>query len=98
MHRTRNAAYGQPYRGFESLPLRHTLLKLNDIFLNKLANPRPDHREGGNRRRTRISHLFNTFQLPASYGRAQDWCTAFVADSDLDERITTQQKKLSLVS
>ena len=23
MHRTRNAAYGQPYRGFESLPLRH---------------------------------------------------------------------------
>src|SRR5215475_11473384 len=22
-HRTRNAAYGQPYRGFESLPLRH---------------------------------------------------------------------------
>jgi hypothetical protein len=24
MHRTRNAAYGQPYRGFESLPLRHT--------------------------------------------------------------------------
>jgi hypothetical protein len=25
MHRTRNAAYGQPYRGFESLPLRHEL-------------------------------------------------------------------------
>src|ERR1700729_3266998 len=25
MHRTRNAAYGQPYRGFESLPLRHFL-------------------------------------------------------------------------
>jgi hypothetical protein len=25
MHRTRNAAYGQPYRGFESLPLRHNL-------------------------------------------------------------------------
>jgi hypothetical protein len=25
MHRTRNAAYGQPYRGFESLPLRHLL-------------------------------------------------------------------------
>ncbi len=25
MHRTRNAAYGQPYRGFESLPLRHAL-------------------------------------------------------------------------
>jgi hypothetical protein len=25
MHRTRNAAYGQPYRGFESLPLRHPL-------------------------------------------------------------------------
>src|SRR5258706_14356920 len=22
-HRTRNAAYGQPYRGFESLPVRH---------------------------------------------------------------------------
>ena len=22
-HRTRNAAYGQPYRGFESHPLRH---------------------------------------------------------------------------
>src|SRR5690242_6971805 len=25
MHRTRNAAYGQPYRGFESLPLRHLM-------------------------------------------------------------------------
>src|SRR5690348_3082688 len=25
-HRTRNAAYGQPYRGFESHPLRHTHL------------------------------------------------------------------------
>ncbi len=25
MHRTRNAAYGQPYRGFESLPLRQLL-------------------------------------------------------------------------
>ena len=25
MHRTRNAAYGQPYRGFESLPLRHLI-------------------------------------------------------------------------
>src|SRR5215472_19199531 len=24
MHRTRNAAYGQPYRGFKSLPLRHS--------------------------------------------------------------------------
>ncbi|VVT00789.1 hypothetical protein RHIZ404_190401 [Rhizobium sp. EC-SD404] len=24
MHRTRNAAYGQPYRGFESPPLRHS--------------------------------------------------------------------------
>src|SRR5690348_8773131 len=28
MHRTRNAAYGQPYRGFESLPLRQRLRKL----------------------------------------------------------------------
>src|SRR5437868_6257363 len=31
-HRTRNAAYGQPYRGFESHPLRHLvnlLLLLN---------------------------------------------------------------------
>src|SRR5258708_39231255 len=27
MHRTRNAAYGQPYRGFESLPLRHSRLE-----------------------------------------------------------------------
>jgi hypothetical protein len=26
MHRTRNAAYGQPYRGFESLPLRQPSL------------------------------------------------------------------------
>ena len=30
--RTRNAEYGQPYRGFESLPLRHKLLILNDNF------------------------------------------------------------------
>jgi hypothetical protein len=28
MHRTRNAAYGQPYRGFESLPLRQLVLSL----------------------------------------------------------------------
>jgi hypothetical protein len=27
MHRTRNAAYGQPYRGFESLPLRQFYTK-----------------------------------------------------------------------
>jgi hypothetical protein len=32
MHRTRNAAYGQPYRGFESLPLRQLVL----IFLVSL--------------------------------------------------------------
>ena len=32
MHRTRNAAYGQPYRGFESSPLRH----LNFIFFSGL--------------------------------------------------------------
>jgi hypothetical protein len=31
MHRTRNAAYGQPYRGFESLPLRQ--------FPNPLIKP-----------------------------------------------------------
>ncbi len=29
-HRIRNAAYGQLYRGFESLPLRHTN-KINDL-------------------------------------------------------------------
>src|SRR3954464_10811502 len=27
-HRTRNAAYGQPYRGFESHPLRQKSIKL----------------------------------------------------------------------
>lgn len=26
-HRTRNAAYGQPYRGFESHPLRQQLIR-----------------------------------------------------------------------
>ena len=29
MHRTRNAAYGQPYRGFESLPLRQDCFSLS---------------------------------------------------------------------
>src|SRR6266852_4387136 len=29
MHRTRNAAYGQPYRGFESLPLRQITMELS---------------------------------------------------------------------
>ncbi len=41
MHRTRNAAYGQPYRGFDSLPLRQFPLK----SLRKLPifrSPRPD--------------------------------------------------------
>src|SRR5437870_5566393 len=31
-HRTRNAAYGQPYRGFESLPLRHTISPVQPSF------------------------------------------------------------------
>jgi hypothetical protein len=30
MHRTRNAAYGQPYRGFESLPLRQSFAQAFD--------------------------------------------------------------------
>ena len=32
MHRTRNAAYGQPYRGFESLPLRHKIFNFNYLL------------------------------------------------------------------
>src|ERR1700747_127002 len=46
MHRTRNAAYGQPYRGFESLPLRHptTLRRFawqatSDLALIKIKSP-----------------------------------------------------------
>jgi hypothetical protein len=31
MHRTRNAAYGQPYREFESPPLRHFLIEAYGI-------------------------------------------------------------------
>jgi hypothetical protein len=38
MHRTRNAAYGQPYRGFESLPLRHPTPRLHQ--LGGISNPR----------------------------------------------------------
>ena len=34
MHRTRNAAYGQPYRGFESLPLRHNFHFLRECGLS----------------------------------------------------------------
>ena len=30
-HRTRNAAYGQPYRGFESHPLRHLVNLLREL-------------------------------------------------------------------
>ena len=46
MHRTRNAAYGQPYRGFESLPLRQLVARFEprqrlrpqiSIFHAKLA-------------------------------------------------------------
>ena len=34
--RTRNAEYGQPYRGFESLPLRHIdVLKMLDLQLSR---------------------------------------------------------------
>src|ERR1700761_6761843 len=36
MHRTRNAAYGQPYRGFESLPLRQTALTCK-VFANSVG-------------------------------------------------------------
>ena len=31
MHRTRNAAYGQPYRGFESLPLRQMVFRYRSL-------------------------------------------------------------------
>ena len=40
MHRTRNAAYGQPYRGFESLPLRHTTLIYNNYLVVLWRNHR----------------------------------------------------------
>ena len=37
MHRTRNAAYGQPYRGFESLPLRQWIrLRLCYLYAFRL--------------------------------------------------------------
>jgi hypothetical protein len=44
MHRTRNAAYGQPYRGFESLPLRHNLKKVSNPLssLLQLGSMPPD--------------------------------------------------------
>src|SRR5215203_4951920 len=41
MHRTRNAAYGQPYRGFESLPLRHHLFRIN-LQTSKYLNSHRD--------------------------------------------------------
>lgn len=39
-HRTRNAAYGQPYRGFESHPLRHASLLLHSVMLRDGRNSR----------------------------------------------------------
>src|ERR1041385_3158402 len=43
MHRTRNAAYGQPYRGFESLPLRQTrdrgMIARRPAFKSSPTNP-----------------------------------------------------------
>ena len=46
MHRTRNAAYGQPYRGFESLPLRHyaEILYNTPLFARLHANTRNERR------------------------------------------------------
>jgi hypothetical protein len=41
MHRTRNAAYGQPYRGFESLPLR----QLPSATVGKTGNPMTNQRQ-----------------------------------------------------
>ena len=38
--RTRNAEYGQPYRGFESLPLRHLDVRLRSLtFRNRFRKP-----------------------------------------------------------
>ena len=51
MHRTRNAAYGQPYRGFESLPLR----QYNKI--NNLAGIISDRSGGDKVPRTARSRL-----------------------------------------
>jgi hypothetical protein len=39
MHRTRNAAYGQPYRGFESLPLRQMIIEINLLWM--VGGPAP---------------------------------------------------------
>src|SRR5262245_44975153 len=39
MHRTRNAAYGQPYRGFESLPLRQSFARTR-LILEGYRTPR----------------------------------------------------------
>ena len=39
MHRTRNAAYGQPYRGFESPPLRQSGLGLPGGALGEVCAP-----------------------------------------------------------
>ena len=39
MHRTRNAAYGQPYRGFESLPLRQYPRVFNNLLFDGPSVP-----------------------------------------------------------
>jgi hypothetical protein len=40
MHRTRNAAYGQPYRGFESLPLRQDTFRESFRLRERLRRSR----------------------------------------------------------
>ena len=48
MHRTRNAAWVQAHRGFESLPLRHNINKIN-YLAEELAFTRQHSRLNGMR-------------------------------------------------
>src|ERR1700682_6243858 len=73
-HRTRNAAYGQPYRGFESLPLRHALLAARKptakvLKLRSVGGKRAARRKTAVGRVTLSSLLF----FLQSYSSASIW-------------------------
>src|SRR5690606_30218562 len=76
MHRTRNAAYGQPYRGFESPPLRQfwSIARLEEMIRiiggTKKATPVPQRQEANLRQEAVAAPSSLSQSVPVAGGQA----------------------------
>src|SRR3954464_5367861 len=91
MHRTRNAAYGQPYREVESPPLRHLRQKLflsRSLFPTKGLRP-PD-------RYTRVVHMDLPMTRPWKQPQSGVYWLRKRVPADLQAVIGRREEKRSL--